>query len=135
MISHNIVNNKANFDSTYYKTVNTDLIQTKEQLLFTQWKTQGLKKMNNGCPYVLDYSGASIDAFSLNSSCIEPIMENLKSEYPWILEKKIKNIIVATHSVDIHSKLEKIFNEFGFKIIENRPYGTVGGDGMLIINK
>lgn len=64
-----------------------------------------------------------------------PIIENLKAEYPWILDEKLKNIIVATHSVDIHRKLENIFNEFGFKVFENRPYGSVGGDGMLIVNK
>lgn len=85
------------------------------------------------------YSIEHIDEIDLLHMDIQgselPIIENLKSEFPWILKDKIKNIIVATHSLEIHNKLEKIFNEFGFNILENRAFGSVGGDGMLIVNK
>ncbi len=63
------------------------------------------------------------------------LLEDLKLNYPWILDSKIKNIIVATHSNEIHNKLLQIFADFNFNIVSNEPFGTVGGDGMLFAIK
>ena len=60
------------------------------------------------------------------------------SEFPLIMQLRddnklvdINNLFIATHSVEIHNTILKILLESHFAIIVNKPFGSVGGDGLL----
>ena len=64
-----------------------------------------------------------------------PILQDLLENYNFVLTEKIDNIIVATHSHQIHDSIKEILENTGFKILKNMKYGSVGGDGMLMATK
>ena len=64
----------------YYNDVNIDLTKSKEIVLYNQWKTQGLKKMNNGKPHLIDSNNIPLDVFSLNSANLESIMKKMQEK-------------------------------------------------------
>lgn len=64
-----------------------------------------------------------------------PLFLDLKKNYPFILENVIDNIVVATHSSQIHHDLQNLFQEFNYKLTRIEAYGSVGGDGMIIASK
>jgi len=45
--------------------------------------------------------------------------------------KKILNIVIATHSYEIHKEIITILNTNNYEIIINEDYGTIGGDGYI----
>ena len=49
----------------------------------------------------------------------------------YISNKKILNIIIATHSVQIHQEIISILNTNNYEVIINQGYGTIGGDGYI----
>lgn len=64
-----------------------------------------------------------------------PLLEDISKNYEFLLKDKIENIVVATHSTDIHEKLSQIFLNHGFKFMKDMKWPSVGGDGMLIVTK
>lgn len=64
-----------------------------------------------------------------------PLLEDLFINYSSVLTDKIDNIVVATHSQEIHNNIQNILEKTGFKILKNMNFGSVGGDGMLIATK
>lgn len=64
-----------------------------------------------------------------------PLLKDLFENYSYILKEKIDNIVVATHSNEIHDNLKKIFNQCDFTIDREMSFGTVGGDGMIFVSK
>jgi len=44
---------------------------------------------------------------------------------------RILNIVIATHNSEIHTFCENTLKENNFMIYENKPFGTMDGDGFL----
>ena len=62
-------------------------------------------------------------------SCIKSLKEN------GLLKNNINQLVIATHSVEIHSEISNILELNGFKIFTNVPHGGLGGDGLLTAKK
>lgn len=55
----------------------------------------------------------------------------IKDIIEYLNSKKILNIIIATHSEQIHQEIVKVLNDNSYKIEINEGYGTIGGDGYI----
>lgn len=55
----------------------------------------------------------------------------IKDLIEYINNRKILNIIIATHSHQIHQEIVNILNSSRFNILINEGYGTIGGDGYI----
>ena len=53
------------------------------------------------------------------------------SVFEYINNRKILNIVIATHSHQIHQEITNILNTSNYEIIINEDYGSVGGDGYI----
>jgi hypothetical protein len=51
----------------------------------------------------------------------------------YINNRKILNIIIATHSHQIHKEIVNILNSSRFNILINEGYGTIDGDGYIYV--
>lgn len=63
------------------------------------------------------------------------LINDLFLNYNFLLRDKIDNMVIATHSDKIHNDLKSILSESGFNFIKDMNFGSVGGDGMLIVSK
>lgn len=65
-----------------------------------------------------------------------PLINSLHLNYPWILNDKINNLVIATHAQSFHHELLALLtNIYKFEVVAVEPFGTVGGDGMLLLHK
>lgn len=55
----------------------------------------------------------------------------IKDLIEYINNRKILNIIIATHSHQIHQEITNILNTSNYEIIINEDYGSLGGDGYI----
>ena len=55
----------------------------------------------------------------------------IKDLIEYINNRKILNIVIATHSHQIHQEITNILNTSNYEIIINEDYGSVGGDGYI----
>ncbi len=63
-----------------------------------------------------------------------PLILRLVYEYPKILAK-IQNMIIATHHPLAQAELARMLVSNGFALTREEPFGTIGGDGMLVFTK
>ena len=55
----------------------------------------------------------------------------IKDIIEYVNNKKILNIVIATHCYEIHKEIITILNTNNYEIIINEDYGTIGGDGYI----
>ena len=55
----------------------------------------------------------------------------IKDIIKYINNKKILNMVIATHSYTIHKEIIDILNTSNYEIIINEDYGSIGGDGYI----
>lgn len=55
----------------------------------------------------------------------------IKDIKKYIGNKKILNIIIATHSEKIHQDIIGILKSNSYNVIINQGYGAIGGDGYI----
>jgi FkbM family methyltransferase len=71
-----------------------------------------------------------IDLLQMDIQGLE--FEVLNSSKKNLLQKRIKNIIIGTHSLAIHQKCLDLLIECGYNIIHNNPYPKEQPDGILV---
>jgi hypothetical protein len=112
-----------------------------EQIEGEYWDTKILgKKTGPELDFIDIYSIEKLDRIDLLHADIQgseyPLILNLDNAYPWVLNDKVDNLVLATHSQLIHSDLLSLLTKkYGFNIVAAEPFGTVGGDGMLLLHK
>lgn len=79
---------------------------------------------------VINQLKKEIDLLQMDIQCLE--FEVLNSSKNLLLQKKIKNIIIGTHSLEIHQKCLDLLTECGFDIIHNNPYPKEQPDGIIV---
>jgi len=65
-----------------------------------------------------------------------PTIMGLHLNHSWLLNDKINNLIIATHKQQWHDELLALLvDKYNFEVVAVEPFGTVGGDGMLLLHK
>jgi hypothetical protein len=73
-----------------------------------------------------------VDLLHADIDCSEVKMLNLNIDF--FKNRKAANVFILTHGVSYAEECKEIFNSLPYKLLKEFPFGTQGGDGLLIYN-